>query len=199
MSGMTDNQMIQLLASKLDAAVLAAGYLDGDGLPFPVVQLDQPTQQGTPTEAAVFFQDISCVHYGWPLTTKVYDEASTNFVYAEVQLVEHTFQISGLVKQDPSDVNRPTAKDVVSYMKMYVGSTYVAQELQAANGVGTLRVTNVSNPAFEDDSHQYEYRPSFDITFSYRKIINFIVPSTNVVKGATVEGFKGEGTFPVLP
>jgi hypothetical protein len=199
MSGLTDNQLIRIVASALDAAVVAGGF-NNEGDPLPVIQLDQPTQQGTPTAAAIFFQNISDNHYGWPSTTKVLDNSTPpNFIYAETQLCESTFQISGLVKQDPSDIDRPTAKDVVTYMKMYIGSSYMAQQFQAVNGIGILRVTDVRNPSFEDDSHQYEYRPSFDITFCYRKIINFVVPSTDTAIGATKPGIPGQGTFPVMP
>jgi len=192
----TDNQILQLLATTLDQALAHGGYFLADGTTtFPVVQKDQPTQQGIPSDPTVYFEKILDVPYGFPLASSMYDASTNTFQESEIQLYETTVQVSSLVVQDPNNPTMPTASDVTNYMKLYIGSRWNARNWQK-QGIGILRVMNVQNPAFEDDRHRFEYHPHFDFVITYKKSITFVVPVVSKVVPATVEGF-GQGNFRV--
>lgn len=175
---MTDNQLVQLIAGLIDAGVTSGGW---QAFIPPAIQKDQPTQQGTPTGSAVFLEKLFDDPYGWPMASRAYNLTTGNYDEIETQLYRTTFQISGLVKQDPTQVNLPTASDVVNYVKSYVASRQIAMQLQASSGVGIERVTNVRNPPFQDDSDQFEFHPNFDIVVSYTRTIVFSVPAADKV------------------
>lgn len=191
----TDNDILRILGANLSAALAQGGYTLADGSPFPVVQKDQPTQQGIPSDPTVFFAKLFDKPYGFPLSTTIYDEASDTFRDIETQLYETTVQVMGLVIQDPTKPDMPTASDVINFMKLAVGSRYNARALQK-KGIGILRVMDVRNDAFEDDRHRFEYHPSFDLVFTYSRVIEFVTPAVHKIVPATVEGI-GTGNFPV--
>lgn len=178
---MTDNQLIALLASQLDAAVLSGGWS------FNVIQKDQPTQQGVPTEGAVFLQKIQDHAYGSPMIRKDSNYPTKTFTEHNDQWYETTFQISALVTQDPENLTLPTASDVANYVKMYLASRTSRMVLMQQN-VGTLRVTQVRDPAFQDDRERYEYHPNFDIVLTHQRTLDIVIPGTNDVRQDFIVG-----------
>lgn len=187
---MTDNQLIVLLASQLDAAVVSGGWN------YLTIQKDQPTQQGVPFDGAVFFQKLFDHPYGSPMLSKVSNYPTMTFTETDEQWYETHFQISALVTQDPTNLSLPTASDVANYVKMYLASRASRSVLMAQN-VGTLRVTEVRDPAFQDDRERFEYHPNFDIVLTHIRTIELTIPGTNDVRGAIVAGIPFEGVFPV--
>ncbi len=183
---MTDNQLIQLLSDLIDAAVTAGGW--SSFVP-PTIQKNQPTQQGTPTGSAVFIEKLFDDPYGWPSTKMEYNSVTNVYDETETQLYRTTFQVSGLVKQDPTQVDMPTASDVVNFVKSYVASRHIAMQLQSQNGIGVERVTNVRNPPFQDDSSQFEFHPNFDMVVSYSRDVVFTTPAADRV--------VPDGIFPI--
>ena len=178
---LTDNQLIGLLATQMEAAVASGGWN------LIVEQKDQPTQQGIPTAGAVFFQKLHDHAYGSPKIRKVsnYDPSvpgsPKTFTEYEDQWYETTFQISALVTQDPTNLSLPTASDVANYVKMYLASRATRSVLMQQN-VGMLRVTQIRDPAFQDDRERFEYHPNFDITLTYERTIEIVIPGTNDVR-----------------
>src|ERR1700676_1394800 len=94
---MLDNDLINLVATQLEAASAAAGWN------YIVLQKDQPTQQGIPTAPTVFFEKLFDNNHGWPMDSNVYQPVPNNFLETETQMVNTTFQISALVIQDPTN------------------------------------------------------------------------------------------------
>jgi hypothetical protein len=173
---MTDNQLIALMASRLDAAMTTSGW------GYVVVQKEPPNQQGIPSAPTVFFEKLFDHPYGHPMIQNILDVPNMKINEKNTQLYETTFQISAMVIQNPSDLSIPTASDVANYVKMFMalGST---RNLFMAQGVGMLRVTEVRNPYFQDDHSQLEANPSFDVVFTHNRTMDDIVPATNIVTG----------------
>lgn len=187
---MTDNGLIALFTSQIDAAIASAGWT------FDSIQKDQPTQQGQPTPGAVYFQKLFDHAYGSPMISKVSNFPEMTFTETDSQWYETTFQVSALVTQDPTNLSLPTASDVANYVKMYIASRAARSVLMAQN-VGMHRITEVRNPPFQDDRERYEYQPNFDVVLTHIRPINIEIPGTNIVIGNIVSGFKGQGVFPV--
>jgi hypothetical protein len=181
---MLDNDLINLVATQLEAASAAAGWN------YIVLQKDQPTQQGIPTAPTVFFEKLFDNNHGWPMDSNAYQSGPNNFLETETQMVNTTFQISALVIQDPTNLALPTASDVANYMQQYMSArwTIAAFNLQQ---VGVLKVTSVRNPAFEDDKHRFEYNPNFDFVVTHSRSVSNTVNSVNRAVPSTI------GVYPV--
>lgn len=183
---MKDNDLIALLSAQLNLAVTAGGW------DFPVIQKQQPTQQGIPYAPAVFFEKLFDYHYGWAETDyPVYDPSTNMFDESETQNLETTFQISAWVIQNPADLTIPTASDVVNFLKMFMTSRSMVRTLMsnAAEPINIQRVTQVRNPYIEDDRHRNEATPNFDLVFSHKRIL--------VNKIGAVDEAICDGIFPV--
>jgi hypothetical protein len=159
---MTDNQLIQLFLPIIQNGLIADGFVD-----VPVVQSNQPTQQGINSNPTVYFYKVGDKRYGF-LGRKsewIIDE----MLHTEFQHYETTFQIVALVRQDPNNTSLPTAADLVNEVAAIMQSDNARQLLNAAN-VGILRVTDVRNPYFTDDQDIFEASSSFDFTLVHAQI-----------------------------
>lgn len=178
---MKDGELIILLADTLDvcAAMLATEF----GLPtIPVVQKDQPTQQGTNTAPTIYFQKLFDVPRGQPQIGFEQDPDTKEYFEVMRQLVETHFQISGLYWQDPEKQVVNTASDMVVGVHDYFMFPSIRQNMANSN-VRILRVDQVRNPPFENDEHKFEYQPNFDIILSHVNERRLTVPTTNVITG----------------
>jgi hypothetical protein len=192
---MNDNPLIELFIAQLTAAMAGAGWA------YPIVQKNQPTQEGIPTQNAVFFEKLFDNEYGWPGMSGEYvaptpPVAQGSYNKAEKQWVETTFQVSALAIQDPSNLNVPTASDIVNFVKRYINSRPVIYALKSS-GVSILRIGQIRNPYFADDRDLYEANPNFDVILQHNGSLNWSVPATNIVQGQTVEGYTKNGLYPV--
>jgi hypothetical protein len=183
---MLDNQLINLLATQLEAASAAAGWN------YIVVQKDQPTQQGIPTAPTIFFEKLFDNQHGWPMDSYAYQSASNNFTETETQMVNTTFQISALVIQDPTNLSLPTASDVANFMQQYLSARWSINAFMEQD-VGMLRVTSVRNPAFNDDRTLYEFNPNFDIVLTHSRTVSGTVNSAASATAATFQSIGPGG------
>ena len=161
---MQDNQLIELFLPIINAALLADGYQGVN-----TKQSYQPTIQGVNTGPTVYFYKISDRRYGFLRRTDVWDIDALEMVHSEVQQYTTTFQVSALVRQNPSNVNTYTASDLVNEVAAIMQSDSTRQQLRA-KGVYILRVEDIANPYFSDDRDQFEASPSFDFTLTHDMI-----------------------------
>lgn len=192
---MTDNQLIDIFATQLEAASAKAGWN------YVVLQNYQPSQQGAPTAPAIYFEKLFDLEYGYPIVTYAYvppvePAVQGTYTQTEVQWVESTFQVSAQSIQDPTNLTIPTASDIVNYMKLYINSR-AAMALFKTQGVGTLRVRDIRNPKFKDDRDIFEANPNFDVVLQYQRSITATIPATKIVQGAVVSGIEGQGIWPI--
>jgi hypothetical protein len=192
---MTDNELLALLVTTMMAGVAFAGwtYTPPGGTvasPYPVLQKDQPTQEGIPYSPTVFFEKLFDVPFGYAKVKNTF--ANGVMTQTELQPTETTIQISSLVIQHPDDLSVPTASDVVNLMR-----SYLLSRVNLANwktqGVGVLRVRRIENPYFEDDRHRNEASPSFDLVMTYKRIISQQVNYATTMTGTTgIVGGSGD-------
>ncbi len=167
---MTDNELASLIRQSL-LTVMEGQSIDG----FPVIGAFQPTTQGRVPDG-IYFHPVSDNRYGWQSRTDEYDEMSGDQTHTESQWHESTFQVQGFARQNPADLSLPTAKDLTDTVAMLMQSQPFRQLLRD-EGVGIQRVTQVRAPFFVNDNGNFEQNPSFDITFSHKRVINQVTPS----------------------
>ncbi|QQO38567.1 hypothetical protein [Pseudomonas phage TH15] len=166
---MFDGELIEKLVVELTAAMTSAK----ETLQFPdfeVVQKAQPTQQGTSTKPVIFFQKLFDIPRGWPATDWYLDNVARKYVEITRQHVETTFQISSLHWQNPELDHVVTAADIANYVRAYFQARSTIQRVKELDFL-ILRVSHISNEAFENDKHQFEFHPSFDMVVTYNQYI----------------------------
>lgn len=157
---MNDNALIQLFLPIITA------NLSTDGFGGVIVQASsQPTQQGVPTGAAVYFQKIHDHRYGWGHSYPKWNDTLQQEILYEDQWHETTFQVSALVIQKPQNTSLFTAADLANEVASILQSQSTQVTLMASN-VGLLRISDITNPYFTDDRDQFEAMPSFDFTLT---------------------------------
>jgi len=156
----TDNTLIQLFLPIIKAGLIADGFNN-----VVVQQANQPTQQGIPTAPTVYFYKTGNRRYGFLGRNDKWDAMSSTMVHHEHQYYETSFRIQTLVLQN---VKTPsyTASDLANEVACIMQSDNTLAVLNA-QGVGILRVTDISNPYFTDDRDNFEALPSFDFTLLY--------------------------------
>jgi len=158
-----DNDLIRLFRPIIINGLVANGY---DGV--IVKQSYQPTQQGTDSEPAVYFQKIGDKRYGFLQTSDVWDEDENVMVHTETQQYETTFQFSALVLQSPLNPYSYTAADLVNEVAAIMQSN-ATQDILLESDVGILRVMNVVNPFFTDDFDKFEAAPLFELVLTHKQ------------------------------
>lgn len=177
---MTDADMIEAVRSVVAAGLAAKGWA------FDVIQRGQPTQQGVPSSASVFFQKMYETDYGFPATETVRDgDDPTKNIEITKQCKEVEIQFSALVINNPSMDARsqPTAMDVVSYVALWL-KTRTVMRLMAAQNMGYLRFTKIRNDYFEDDRHRHESWPTFELVLTYQ---NTTSNAVDIAQDGTLE------------
>jgi hypothetical protein len=156
----TDNTLIQLFLPIIQSNLTADGYTN-----VVVQQANQPTQQGIPTAPTVYFYKIGNRRYGFLGRNDLWNSDSSEMMHHEKQYYETTFRIQTLVLQN---VQTPTytASDLANEVACIMQSDTTLATLNT-QGVGILRVTDISNPYFTDDRDNFEALPSFDFTLLY--------------------------------
>jgi hypothetical protein len=186
---MTDNELIAVFASQLEAGSAALGWH------YSVLQNNQPTQEGISSDPIILFEKLFDHLYGWQVSSEyVLSPVAPpgyqlpDFKNTEAQWVESTFQVTSLVIQDVRDLSLPTPSDVCAGLKMWLNAKQTIRAF-INSGAAILRVTDVRNPKFKDDRGLFEANPSFDVVVQHQRTIEFSIPGSNIV--------VDEGIYPV--
>lgn len=162
----------------------------------PVIQKDQPTQQGIPYERAVYFQKLFDRTRGWAKTTSAPKDAEgLQFNVTDDQLVATHFQISTLAIQDPADLNSVTAADMANHLRMWMNHRMTVEFL-APHGVNVELVRELKNNPFEDDRHRSEYHPGFELVVTHQSSFTAVVDGAVPDPDAKVFAVDGAGPLP---
>lgn len=147
---MTDNQLFKIIRDALLT------------LNVDVRQSYQPSRQGLVKDNAIYITKLSDVPRGYVKREDVWlvDE----FQHIETQEYETVFQIAPLAKL--SDLN-VTSMDLARQAHSVVQSSSFLKTL-AINKLGVLRVAEIRNTPFVNDSGLNEYNPTFDLTLTHR-------------------------------
>lgn len=173
---MTDNQIFAILFPIIKGGLTARGVANVE-----VLQNAQPTQQGTPEGPAVFISMLRPTPRGHVRRDSVYNQSTSEMIETELQTYEQTYQVNALSAQDPLDVNKLTASDIVKVVRQIVQSSAFISTIRAS-GLGILRVNELRNPAFVNDKDRFEYSPSFDFTLTYDELYEALAPTVETVE-----------------
>ena len=141
----------------------------------------QPTQQGKESGKCVQFFKISDHNHGSPARIDRWDQDNSVMIRETRQTVETTIQISAMAPRDPSDLNAMTASDLAQMVAMILQDEDAIKRF-ADNKIGILRITDVRNPSFRDETDQWAFDPAFDITLSYDRAITRETPTIETVE-----------------
>lgn len=158
----TDNDVIRVFLPLLNAALAASAFA-----PVTVVQSYQPTQQGVESDPQVYFFKVGHKRYGFLGRIDQWNEVDQQMEHIESQWIESQWQISALIRQNPATPNQFTAADLVNEVAAIFQSDTIRLAL-LNEGIGILRIENVSNPYFVDDYENFEASPSFTFTLTYK-------------------------------
>lgn len=158
------------------AALFMATLLPPLQVEHPLVKMArnfQPTQQGAPSTAYVFFHKVMDKRYGQVKRTEVFDPLLGIFNHTETQIYESTYQFSAWVPQDSSSLI--TESDILNTLSGIIQSDAVIESFKQQD-VGLLRVMDVKNPYIVDDRDRFEAVPSFDVVLIHNRSLMATTP-----------------------
>lgn len=132
----------------------------------------------------VLINKISSKRYGWRgRHNKVVNQVMTHI---EKYFQEMRFQISILKMINLADITETTASDIANMLIDYLLSDKGLQSLRS-KGYMPIRVVDVRNPSFINQTDNYQFNPNFDLICTIQQEI---VENQNVVDGYdfTLEG-----------
>jgi hypothetical protein len=181
---MLEQTLFTLVRSTLVAGLTArgAGYAGT-----AVRQVFQPSTIGTPSAPQITMQTIGNKRYGAPRRDVVQPGSGSGFEDMVNQLTqwwETTLQIGATARRNPADpgfLTLPSANDICKaasdILQQDAGLTALAVQR-----VRPLRITDVRNVQFVNESDQYEAMPSFDITLVYPQVLDSATPPVITVE-----------------
>ena len=168
---MLDNALIALIITTIQSQLITAGLPNN----LIIKQAYQTTQQGTPKVPTAFLYKIGDHRFGWPKRGDVWDSIGMSMVHQEIQAYQTTFQMSALSIQNPLTPTQYTASDILNTI-VYILQSSVTIDTLEAQDVGIMRIMDIRNPYFMDDTQNFEASPSFDFTLRHNQIITSTTP-----------------------
>ena len=169
---MTDNEFWEVIQTTLQAALN-----DSPLVPAPeLAEAFQPRQQGAAENPIAFFNTISSRRYGWQKKKDVYNSDDDDFDTEESYILERVIQVSAMVYEDPSDLSKSTAFDIVDQIAGKLQTRPVRQSLLTSK-IGILRITDIRTPYGKDESDRNVLTPNFDFTVNYRQAVTYKTPA----------------------
>jgi hypothetical protein len=175
---MLENALFTLVRS-----TLLDGFegLGGDYAGVLVGQLSEPLILGAPATPSVLMQTILTRRYGPPRRNVLQPGAGSgadDMSNQYTQWIEHTLQIGAIARRDPTAADfltLPSANDIckaaANILQLDAGLAALAVQR-----VRPLRVTEIRNVKFVNESDQYEAMPSFDLTLVYPELTSDATP-----------------------
>jgi hypothetical protein len=182
---MTDSEIVRVWFDLLDKGLKAQSAVNAIYSSIEIIRAYQPTKQGIEPDAAVYFQKITDVRYGFQ-SRSTSTSSNGDLVKTESQLYESTYQFTAYMKETPVTSSPPypapiTASDIANTAAMILQGYDAIEEL-AKIGAGILRVGDVRMPYFVNDRDNFEGMPNFDITISYSRKLQTVIPSAKTAE-----------------
>lgn len=146
---------------------LLTGRLPARGVSAQVKRSEQPTQQGVPSQATIFYTVVSNIRYGFEQRADVWNPTTESFDHVQSQQIETTLQFTALAPQNPADDAELTTTDMLNAAASIIGSDSGRAFLRS-QGVAVLRIRDVRVVYSVDDRGQHKPNPSFDAVFTHR-------------------------------
>jgi hypothetical protein len=181
---MLEQSLFTLVRSTLVAGLTArgSGYAG-----IAVRQVYQPSTIGTPAAPQITMQTIGNRRYGAPrrdALQPVDPDRTADMVNRLTQWWETTIQIGATARRNPTDpdfLTLPSANDICKAASDILQQDTGLAAL-AVQRVRPLRITDVRNVQFVNESDQYEAMPSFDLTLVYPQVLDGATPPAITVE-----------------
>lgn len=180
---MNDNQLYEILIPIIQNGLNTQGYTG-----VPVIQLNQPTQEGVSSQPTIYITKTHDERFGFVQNNSVWDDINNQEVETDSQIYIAYFQISALTIQDPNNITY-TASDLLNITAMILNS-FATVRILAQSNLGVLRIDPVQNPYFVDDKVRFEALPNFEVGITYTREITQV---TNIVENITGNLYPLEG------
>jgi len=175
---MYDNQLIQLFLPIVSEGLVSQGFTN-----VTIAAAAQNFQEGVNSGPTVFFKKISDKRWGWPEIKYWWDDTAQLEKGKISQVMETTFRMQALYRQDPNNVDSITASDVLNLVAIILQSDSTVQQL-ALQGVGVLRIMDLPAPYFVDDLDRFESAPYFDFILTHTNYLDVVSsPITDISEG----------------
>lgn len=141
----------------------------------------QPSQQGRPSDPAVFFFKVTDRRVGQREISEAQDPVTLTMTRTERQAMETIYQFGALVPEYPEDdPDIPLAGDLLKAAAATLQAPDFIYSLKQAKA-GVQRITDVRTTQVENDRGQFEANPTFDVTISHVDEFVTTVPATSVL------------------
>lgn len=162
---MFDNAIFKLLIPALSNGIARLNL----GVGVEIKQNFQPTAQGIDSGPTLYFTKLFDHPYGWPQRSADWDEAAGDYVQTTRQLMESTFQMTGVYRQSAADTDGLTAADLANVGRGVLQQDETLAEL-LEGGLSVLRITQVRNVEIINGERQNEALPSFDFVLKHEQV-----------------------------
>lgn len=177
---MYDSQIVTIFKQVLEPVL----HMKYPGL--PIIQSNQPSMQGIPTDSALFIHKVIDHRYGSPRTDYGFQFTPPDSLPQDmmptntIQVIESRFQFTALRNINTNDPAPETASDMLRYVAMVLSVDGILHTLRA-KGLNPMRITNVLNPYFGDDHDQFAAHPTFDVIVQHYDHFDIPVPRITAV------------------
>lgn len=149
------------------------------GVEAEVKQNYQPTTQGVDSGPTLYFTKLFDMPVGWPQREEIWDADASDYSHRETQLIETTFQMTGVLRQTAEDTDGLTAADLASIgRKILQHDTTLAALVEA--GVSVLRIGQIRNVQIVNGEDENEAVPSFDFVLKHADVTVTTTPAAVV-------------------
>lgn len=127
---------------------------------------------GESPDPVVYIYEVTTVNHGFRHERNT-PNLSNGVDVEELQYRQTLFQLWGYV---PPAADGLTTADVVNMAAMAMQSNRLLAALKA-QGIGVLRVTEVTNPFRSNEYERFEANPTFDVTITHRVSVTDVAPA----------------------
>lgn len=173
---MQDNALIALLIATIRDGLTAQGRAG-----IAVKQAYQPTQQGADSGPTVYVHKVMDKRRGSPGKSARWDAGTLAMIQTETEVLETSYQVQALARQNPADTTAPTAADLLRMVSNVLQSDYALSRLRAAD-VGMLSIPSLTNTPTLNDKQVWEYAPLLEFTVTHQDVTVWTIPAATGIE-----------------
>lgn len=160
------------------------------GVPLAIKAAPQPLQAGPSSTPTAYLYVIGNRPVGSPRV----NTSPTTGLRQQIDSLEMTIQVS-MRSLGSTAADKLTSLDYATMLRSIMQGPAFIKALQPAASI--LRITDIRQTTFKDDSDQYSNVPSFDIILKHQNVYEGGVPVASRIDGITMPNGGRGGIWPV--